>query len=1138
MAEILVGSAFLSAFLEVVFNRLASRQVLDFFHGRKLDEKLLNKLKVKLRSINAVVDDAELKQIENQLVRDWLFDVKDAVHDAEDLLDEIDYELSKYQVEDESESQTFTHKVSNLFNVTFSSLNRKIDSGMKQVLEKLEDLVNQKDDLGLKEVTYSGVGSGNKVPLKLESTSLVVESFFYGRDDEKEMIFDWLTSEIDSHNQLSIFSIVGMGGVGKTTLAQHVYNDPRMEETKFDIKAWVCVSDDFDVLTVTRTILEAFTGLKYDNGKLEMVHRRLKIELTGKKFLLVLDDVWNERRENWEVLQTPLNFGAPGSRILVTTRSEKVASAMRSHKVYHLKQLQEEHSWQVFAKHAFLDGYPQLNDEMKEIGALIVKKCKGLPLALKSIGSLLHKKSISEWESVSLSKIWDLRKEDSEIIPALFLSYHHLPSHLKRCFAYCALFPKDYKFDKEGLIQLWMAENFLQCLQESKSPEEVGEQYFDDLLSRSFFQRSSKSEIFVMHDLLNDLAKYACGDICFRLGIDKAESIPKTTRHFSFGFNDLRSFDWFESSYYAAKRLHTFILMQEVGFFFFDWGCMISIHDLFSRFKSLRILSLSHCFNLRDVPDSLGKLKHLRSLDLSSTDIKKLPNSTCLLYNLQILKLNNCLSLEELPTKLHNLTNLRRLEFANTQVQKTPKHLGRLKNLQVLSSFCVGKSSDLSIKQLGGLNLHGGLSIEELQNIVDPSDALAVNFKNKTHLVELKLEWNSNRIPDDPKKEKEIVQNLQPSKHLKDLSIYSYGGTQFPSWLSNVNVVSLRLVHCKYCLVLPPFGVLPFLNKLTIIGLDGIVSIGAEFYGSSSSSFPSLETLQFLDMKEWEEWECQAAAFPLSNTSLEVLRIYDCPNMNIPMRCCYDFLVTLVISASHSLTTFPLEVFPKLHSLELWHCCNFQIISQEHTCNNLKNLKINDCPKFESFPSEGLSAPLLAKLSIWKSKNLKLLPKRMHTLLPSLTELEIDDCPEVKMFSDGGLPSNLKRMDLLNCSKLIASLKGSLGANTSLEILSIQKVDVESFPDEGFLPLSLTSLQIHECPDLKKLNYKGLSHLSSLKELNIYFCPNLQCLPKEGLPISISTLQILYCPLLKQRCQKPEGEDWEKIALIKNRNIF
>nr|XP_007150946.1 hypothetical protein PHAVU_004G008000g [Phaseolus vulgaris]ESW22940.1 hypothetical protein PHAVU_004G008000g [Phaseolus vulgaris] len=804
MAAELVGGALLSAFLQVVFHRLASPQLLDFFRGRKLDEKLLPNLNIMLHSINALADDAELKQFTNPDVKAWLLAVKEAVFDAEDLLGEIDYEFTRCQVHAQSQSQTFNYKVSNFFNSTFASFNKKIESKMKEVMEKLEYLAKQKDALRLNEVT-----------LQLPSSSLVVESVIYGRDADKDIIINWLTSEIDNPNHPSILSIVGMGGLGKTTLAQHVYSDPKIEDAKFDIKAWVCVSDHFHVLTVTRTILEAITNQKDDRGNLEMVHKKLKEKLSGKKFLLVLDDVWNERPAEWEVVRTPLSCGAPGSRILVTTRGEKVASSMRS-EVHLLKQLGEDECWKVFENHALKDGDLELNDELMKVGRRIVEKCKGLPLALKTIGY---------WKNILESDIWELPKEHSEIIPALFLSYRYLPSHLKRCFTYCALFPKDYLFVKAELILVWMAQNFLQSPQHIRHPEEVGEEYFNDLLSRSFFQQSGGGRCFVMHDLLNDLAKYVCVDFCFRLKFDKGRCIPKTTRHFSFEFSDVKSFDGFESLT-DAKRLRSFLSISKTRAW---WHFKISIHDLFSKIKFirvlsfLRVLSFRGCFYLREVPDSVGDLSWC-------TKIKKLPDSICLLYNLLILKLNNCYELEELPINLHKLTKLRCLEFKGTRVSKMPMHFGELKNLQVLNPILVDRNSELITKQLGalgGLNLYGRkLSIKEVQNISNPLDALEANMKDR-HLVDLELEWKSDHIADDPRKEKEVLQNLQPSNQLESLSITNYSGTKFPSW------------HC--------------------------------------SSFASLERLAFYDMKEWEEWECKTTSFP----RLQELYVFKCPKLKL-----------------------------------------------------------------------------------------------------------------------------------------------------------------------------------------------------------------------------------------------------------------
>jgi len=856
-----LGGALFGAVLQVLFDKLDSHQVLDYFRGRKLDEKLLKNLKRKLVSINAVVDDAELKQFRNAYVKAWLDEVRDVLLDTEDLLDEIDYEFSKTQ--SQLQYQSSSNKV------------RILESKLKELLDDLESLLNQKDDLGLKNV--GGVGSefGNKVLEKRnESSSLVAEEVIYGRDEDKRIILNWLTSDNGNHNHLSIHSVVGMGGMGKTTLAQHVYNDPIIKDI-FVIKAWVCVYDEFDVFKLTRAILEAIHKSTDDSRNLEMVQGRLKESLTGRKFLLVLDDVWNEHRDQWKSLQTPLKYGAKGSKILITTRINKVALTMESNNIHQLKQLQNDHSWQVFAKHSFQDDNSNSKSGLKEIGMKIVEKCQGLPLALETVGGLLlSKSSVSEWEGVLRSNIWDLPIEDSKIIPALLLSYYHLPSHLKRCFAYCALFPKDHVFDKESLILSWMAENFLQCSQQSKSPEEVGEQYFNDMLSRSFFQKSItgrkimyKRTQFVMHDLLNDLAKYVSGEMCYRLGVDRPGSVPKTTRHFSTVKYPGKCDEY--RSLRDAKRLRTF-MARSSG---------MSIQELISNFKFLRLLSLSS-FSIEEVPDTIADLIHLRSLDLSSTCIQRLPDSICSLYNLQVLKLNQCSLLKELPSTLHELSNLRRLELIGTSLRKAPVILGKLKNLQVwMSEFEVGKSSsEFSIHQLGQLDVHGELSIKSLENIVNPCDALAADLKRKTHLVSLYLQWNLKRNNDDSIKEREILENLQPCRHLEKLSIDGYGGTKFPRWLSDnslLNVVSLALKNFKHCLQLPSLGLLIFLKHLAIYGLDEIVRIDVDFYGNSPSAFASLETLSFYDMKEWEEWQCMTGAFP----SLQSLSVHQCPKL-------------------------------------------------------------------------------------------------------------------------------------------------------------------------------------------------------------------------------------------------------------------
>ncbi|WVZ02904.1 hypothetical protein V8G54_023710 [Vigna mungo] len=1145
----MVTGVLLPAFLGRTIDTLASRLV-HIFSQRK-HKKQLNNLKMKLLAIDVVAFDAEQKQFTDQRVRDWLLRAKDAVFDAEDLLDEIDYELSKSQVE--AESQSDGKKVWNSLNSSFLSFENEIESMMEKVEDlflDLEDLANESNILGLEKGGGVGVGSGSGS--KLTYTSLPNESFIYGRDDDKKFVLNWLTS--DTHNNLSILSIVGMGGLGKTCLAQHVFDDPRLEG-KFDMKAWVSLPQEFDVLEVSKAILGTITG-STDHSIQEVIQKRLKEELMRKKFLLILDNVWNESPSKWEDVQKPLVFGGQGSRILVTTRSQKVAAAMRSEKHF-LQVLKEDDCWDLFAKHAFQNGNPQPDPDFIEIGKKIVEKCDGLPLALKTMGSLLHNKSsLGEWESIMKSEIWHFSENESDIFPALKLSYFHLPSHLKKCFAFCALFPKGYRFDKEYLIQQWIAQYFLENPLQKKSPKEVGEEYFSDLLSRFFFQPSTNEEEkhFIMHDLLNDLAKYVSEDICIRLGVDEPKGIPKTTRHYSFSFSEL-CFNGFESSI-DTQKLHTFTPIGKG----WDWDCKMTIDDLFSRFKLIRVLSLNNCRSLTEMPKSIGNLKHLRSFDLSYTEIEKLPDSISLLYKLQILKLNYCRKLKEFPSCLHELDNLRCLELEGIRVKNVVAHLGKLKkNPQVsISSFHVEKSKEINIRQLGELNLHGSLTIDDMQNIENPSDTIEVDLKNKPHLVGLELKWNfigSSSV--DSEKVEDVIENLRPSKYLKKLSISNYIGKQFPNWLldnSLPNLVSLVLTGCKSCQRLPSLGLLPFLKDLSISGFDEIVSIDADFHGNNSSSFKSLQTLSFYDMRQWEKWECQAVtgAFP----RLQRLWIQNCPKLKehlpkfVALKDLYVFNCEQLEALIVSVIELRLEECGKLQlerstmkkltrdghdmAASLVATVGYMLFDTSLEILDIGSAlesKSDDCVSLRIFPLDFF--PTLRSLKLGGFPDLQMISQdHVHNHLQNLT---IKDCPRLELFPEGGLPSNLNSIELINCFRLVGSLKRVFGDSSSLEWLKIEKVEAECFPDEGLLPLSLSFLIIYDCPNLNKLNYKGLLELSSLRTLYLINCPNLQCLPEEGLPKSISSLDIDDCPLLKERYHKG-GEDRKKIAHI--RNIF
>nr|CAD1828976.1 unnamed protein product [Ananas comosus var. bracteatus] len=217
-----------------------------------------------------------------------------------------------------------------------------------------------------------------------------------------------------------------------------VCNDRRVRG-HFEKMIWVCVSHDFDSRRLIRSIVESVTGAKFDLTSMESMQHSLVERLGGRRFLLVLDDVWNENSEKWDRLRTLLTVGGKGSKVVVTTRSVRVASLMGTVEPHILRGLSEDDCWLLFKRRAFGLGAGEKTGNLVTIGKGIVKKAGGVPLAAKALGSLMRFKRESEWLAIRDNDIWNLPDEENEILPSLRLSYNHLPSHLKQCFAYCSI---------------------------------------------------------------------------------------------------------------------------------------------------------------------------------------------------------------------------------------------------------------------------------------------------------------------------------------------------------------------------------------------------------------------------------------------------------------------------------------------------------------------------------------------------------------------------------------------------------------------------------------------------------------------------------------------------------------------------
>ncbi|XP_058721590.1 putative disease resistance RPP13-like protein 1 [Vicia villosa] len=1112
MAAIL-GGALLSASMEMLVKKIVSSEFLDLFRRTKLDVELLDKLEITLLSLQSVLYDAEDKQITNPAVKKWLEMLQDAVFEADQLFDELNTEALRCKAEG--------GQVLNKFLSYFKRFNKKINSKLQKLFERLEHLRNQ--NLGLKETVSSGVWS-----ITPTSPFLGDESAIYGRDDDKKKLKEFLLSEdgCDGGSKIGVISIVGMGGLGKTTHANLLYNDPDVKEN-FEVRGWAHIPKDFVEVTVTKTILESVTQKTIAETNFVKLKVQLQQTLKDKMFLLVLDDMTHENYLEWNSLSDIFNVGQIGSKVIITGRDERVAlPTLKSLYVHRLSSLEIEDSWSLLARHAFVERNYQQHPDLEEIGREITKKCGGLPLAAIALGGILRFMSPDRWSDVLNSSIWE--QTNDVVQPALLLSYRYLPTSLKGCFAYCSIFPKNSILLKKTVVQLWMAEDLIPQQNSEKSWEKVAEEYFDELVSRSLIlQRSidDKSEEFIgdekacfeMHDLINDLAMTVSSPYCTRLDKHRLdERVDKRVRHLSFDKEEYNSYDKFEILH-GLKGLRTFLPMPLQDSSEYSNSVLSKLFsELLSTMTQLHVLSLSHFENITEMPKSIGNLIYLRYLNLSSTRIESLPSETCKLYNLQTLLLSRCEELTELPKDMGKLVKLRHLDIRGTKLEKMPAQMSKLKNLHTLSDFIVSsvKEFGLEIEDLGKYpHLRGSLSISQLENVIDSSHASQANLEMKKEIDELELRW-SHIVPSNS--QIQVLEWLRPTTNLKSLTIYKFGGDKLSNWVGDplfVNMVCLKITRCKKISVLPSLGKLSNLKELSFSGMHSLKSVDTMFYGSGSSSFQpfiSLETLSFEDMPEWEQWKLiggTSIEFP----SLICLSLDSCPKLkeNIPSNL--PKLESLSLKHCPKLEGMTPNNLPSLAVLSLSDCPLLMgskhsitnppsgLFSQLVIClNSLQKLTLYNIPSLTSFPIDGLPKTLRS-LSITLCRNLEFFSHESFHNYSSLEELEISNsCDSMTSFTLGSLPV-LKSLHISDCKHLksISIAEDASEPNlVFLRIIAIGVCDELESVSLSRLPIpKLSYLSLWGCKKLSSLRFT----LTSLQEMAIHHLPNLQSFPIDML---------------------------------------
>ncbi|XP_043705570.1 putative disease resistance protein RGA3 [Telopea speciosissima] len=1043
----------------------------------------LKKLETTLTTIRDVLKDAENQQVEKEAVKNWLRRLKSVAYDADDVLDEFNYEALRRKMEIQNRGKM--GKVRNFFSRSNPFAFRlKMAHKLKDINEVLDGIRKDANDFNLRvrpEDSSSAHSTSSMMKNKTEdrqTTSVIDDSEVVGRADDKSVLVDMLVKTC-TDQIISVFPIAGMGGLGKTTLAQLVFNDP-LTKDHFDLRMWVCVSEPFEVPRLLKEITESAVadGTKFDVSNLDLTARKLQEKLVGKRFLLVLDDVWSDDGEKWDNLIKHLKSGSAGSKIIVTTRSNNVARMMTPNHTHYLGILSEKECWSLFHQRAFRNGGPQETPNLVEIGGRIVKKCGGVPLAVKVVGSLMHyKMEEGEWLSVEQGEFWNLPEDNSRRMMGIIkLSYDHLPSYLKCCFAYCSVFPKDYEFDIKMLTQLWMAEGFLG----SKQMEDVGNEYFNSLLLNSFFQDVEKDKYgdikrCKMHDLIHDLAQVVGKLEYSTMKPNNVENISDEVRGLSLFSDHEDTLIEIPKDLEKAKKLRTTLIFLQKKSLGWKSKYSVSNIDILMNFQSLRVLDVSSCW-VKEVPPSIRKLKHLRYLDLSDNLIEVLPESITSLYNLQTLKLNSCYILRELPKEMRKMVSLRHLEFEGRWFEM-PVEMGRLTNLQTITRFIVGKDGGRSLKQLKCLNnLRGELTISGLEDIVIIEEAREADLCGKHGIRSLRLWWgtesrrdNGNKMDDD------VLEGLKPHPNLKSFWIQNFGGTKYPTWMAAAasttgltaykNLIELKLENCHGLEHIPPMlGELPFLRDLVLEGMEKV---------KWTVAFPSLKELKLSEMLNLVEWLEVLPSFP----SLEKLWLYSCPELKImpsrfPSLKTLRFLDTNEMALIRSLSS---NLISSVKDLEIKSCRELKSVPERLLQNNahvLENMEFCACYKLETiFPSsqggqeelEG-SSPLPTPLDF-----------------PSLKRLVIVSCPLLKSLPDLRGMTSLRQLHLTGFKEL-KSVPEGLHRLTMLEILEIG--DFSEKEEEGLQQLDYIKGEedLQRLVSLRKLFLYGWPHHKNLRD--------------------------------------------------------
>ncbi|KAF3773124.1 putative disease resistance RPP13-like protein 1 [Nymphaea thermarum] len=1064
----------------------------------------LEKLQEKLERLQKKIKDVEQKPFfSNERNRDLEAQLKDVFYDAQDIIER--YQTTIALCERDKHSITSRNKVRKPW-ITLCSCFKEhvyasyqLGNEIKKINQKLNEIEQRKEMMDLlnptpKVKSEDPIGGEHDNPR--ETTPLISTAQPpMGRVDDKEKVKELLFGGFTESSALakdgvSIVSIVGQGGIGKTTLAKMVFNE--VKEQFRNRSWWVCVSEKPNRMGLLQKILkevsretEELKGIPSLSG----LCTRLQSELSKNKFLLVLDDVWEL---DWWVgeVEGILLGGAKESKILITSRKVEVSQGIGA-KMHKLPKMSLDESWSLFLRVAKKQEHELESHNLKGIGEKIVAKCGGLPLVVQTVGSLMRTKGMTkdDWESIEKSEIWKWKMPASSssgsILPGLILSYDDLPHYLKNCFVYCCIYPKDYEIERDTLVMQWMAHGLIDQ-DKGIDVEVTANQWINDLINRFMIEETEYKEL-KLHDILHDLALYIGGKEYSHV------SISKHTRHLSLHAVDDPEVDK-RNAMGAANKLRTLLGDSYIfggDSFSKSHSPLVSIKHLTTNLKWLRVLSLRECWSLK-LLKSIEDLSLLKYLDLSISKVTQLPCSIGRLYNLQTLNLSYT-EIEELPKEMGELCNLRYLGLDYTlRLKFVAEGLGKLTNLRTLHRFMVcddkGKTKrGCNINELKDLKkLKGELSIEGLCEVrVKVMDAKKAELKEKHELNGVKFYFNrqeDNRA-DNASEERGLLEALEPPHGIESLVICGYK-RDGPAWYLDSNYVKLRMLCLDRC---------PSLAA--VIGIKSLEELKVSWC-PTLSELPSMPLLKSLEIEK-----CDGLNTIGDLPALESMEIDKCDGLNtigdMPV------VKTLRLSDLTILKQLP----TRLPSLEELHFDNLPNCESTFTSMpRLRKVEFVNCPKMKikglidelAGLQELEQLPNLVQLELDLVPSPLPLPSQVSTFMPSLKYLKLVDNTNVDGLKWGRVPhwvwgaSQLKELHLQGFIEDI-----SLGGQWQ-RLPKLRYLELRGFPNLKSLVevnnITPQQQQNGTCPS--DAQQQQITCLSNLQSLRIYSCPALH-LPQE-----------------------------------------